>query len=96
MYADPHSCHNFYKCTNGTLTYEECGHGLLFDPARAFAGAVHNHCHYNWAVTCGERSEEEIQPRWEERGVEERDTLETSLVLGGSEHFVVFDLQGER
>ncbi len=63
VYADPHSCHNFYKCTNGSLTYEECGNGLLFDQDRAFAGAVHNHCHYNWAVNCGERSEDEIAPR---------------------------------
>ncbi len=63
MYADPHSCHNFYKCANGTLTFESCHDGLLFDPDRAFAGAVENHCHYNWAVQCGEREQEEDDTR---------------------------------
>ena len=37
------------------MTYETCENGLLFDTAKAFAGAVHNHCAYNWATNCGER-----------------------------------------
>jgi len=48
LYPDPSSCHNFYKCANGTLTYEACENGLLFDGR----GAVHNHCNYHWAVNC--------------------------------------------
>ena len=54
LYHDPNNCHRFFKCVNGTLTYETCENGLLFDPERATFGAVHNHCSYNWAVRCGE------------------------------------------
>ena len=43
------------QCANGTLTFETCENGLLFDIAKALAGAVHNHCSYNWATDCGER-----------------------------------------
>jgi len=50
-YAHPDSCDQFFKCTNGTLTLEQCENGLLFDGK----GAVHNHCNYNWAVDCGTR-----------------------------------------
>lgn len=48
----PHEsfCDKFYKCENGTLTLETCENGLLFDGR----GAVHNHCNYNWAVSCEE------------------------------------------
>ena len=53
MYPDLSTCHAFYKCANGTLTYEQCQNGLLFDPAKV--GGVHNHCGYNWAVDCGKR-----------------------------------------
>ncbi|XP_045118634.1 protein obstructor-E-like [Portunus trituberculatus] len=51
LYPHPTSCNEFYKCANGTLTYEVCENGLLFDGK----GAVHNHCNYHWAVDCGER-----------------------------------------
>jgi hypothetical protein len=50
-YAHPESCHEFFLCTNGTLTLETCENGLLFDGK----GAVHNHCNYNWAVDCDKR-----------------------------------------
>ena len=52
MYEDPLSCNHFFKCANGTLTHEQCENGLLFEPATALAGAVHNHCSYNWAARC--------------------------------------------
>ena len=55
LYPDPNTCHGFYKCANGTLTYERCENGLLFDPEKGLLGGVHNHCSYNWAVNCGER-----------------------------------------
>merc|ERR1711945_45497 len=42
-------------CANGTLTHEACENGLLFDTSKALAGAVYNHCSYNWATNCGER-----------------------------------------
>ena len=29
--ADPASCHQFYKCENGTMSLETCENGLLFD-----------------------------------------------------------------
>ena len=50
-YPDPGLCDHFYLCVNGTLTYEQCENGLLFDGT----GNVHNHCNYNWAVNCGDR-----------------------------------------
>ncbi|XP_024872359.1 protein obstructor-E [Temnothorax curvispinosus] len=50
-YAHPEDCGAFFLCTNGTLTFEYCENGLLFDGH----GAVHNHCNYNWAVDCGHR-----------------------------------------
>lgn len=50
-YAHPEDCGAFFLCTNGTLTFEYCENGLLFDGH----GAVHNHCNYNWAVNCGNR-----------------------------------------
>ncbi|XP_011164126.1 protein obstructor-E [Solenopsis invicta] len=50
-YAHPDDCGAFFLCTNGTLTFEYCENGLLFDGH----GAVHNHCNYNWAVDCGNR-----------------------------------------
>ena len=31
VYPNPDSCHQFYKCANGTLTLETCGNGLLFN-----------------------------------------------------------------
>ena len=52
MYEDPLSCNHFFKCANGTLTHEQCENGLLFEPATSLAGAVHNHCSYNWAAQC--------------------------------------------
>lgn len=55
VYPDPTSCNRFYKCANGTLTNEICENGLLFDTGKALAGAVHNHCSYNWNTNCGER-----------------------------------------
>jgi len=55
VYPDPTSCNRFYKCANGTLTHEACENGLLFDTSKALAGAVYNHCSYNWATNCGER-----------------------------------------
>jgi len=55
LYPDLESCHSFYKCANGTLTYETCENGLLIDIEKDVVGGVHNHCSYNWAVDCGER-----------------------------------------
>ena len=52
VYEDPLSCNHFFKCANGTLTHEQCENGLLFEPATSLAGAVHNHCSYNWAAQC--------------------------------------------
>jgi len=52
VYEDPLSCNHYFKCANGTLSYEQCENGLLFEPATALAGAVHNHCSYNWAAQC--------------------------------------------
>jgi len=50
-YPHPQYCDQFYKCANGTLTLETCGHGLLFDGK----GGVHNFCNYFWATKCGDR-----------------------------------------
>jgi len=52
----PESCHQFYKCENGTLTLETCENGLLFDGR----GGVHNHCNYHWAVQCDKRISEVV------------------------------------
>ncbi|CAB4067583.1 unnamed protein product [Lepeophtheirus salmonis] len=54
-YPDPDYCDSFFKCANGTLTHEVCGNGLIYDEAKAFYGAVHNHCVYNWDGSCGNR-----------------------------------------
>lgn len=50
-YPHPEDCGSFFLCTNGTLTYEHCENGLLFDGH----GNIHHHCNYNWAVDCGQR-----------------------------------------
>ncbi|KAL7288580.1 hypothetical protein TKK_0017319 [Trichogramma kaykai] len=50
-YPHPTDCNSFFLCTNGTLSYERCENGLLFDGK----GAVHNHCNYHWAVDCGNK-----------------------------------------
>ncbi|XP_026685257.1 uncharacterized protein LOC103517322 [Diaphorina citri] len=50
-YPHPQLCDQFYKCTNGTLTLEQCENGLLYDGN----GNVHNHCNYYWGVDCGNR-----------------------------------------
>ncbi|XP_069696434.1 protein obstructor-E [Periplaneta americana] len=50
-YAHPDYCDHYFKCTNGTVTLEQCENGLLYDGK----GNVHNHCNYNWAVDCGNR-----------------------------------------
>jgi len=50
-FPDPTACDGYYRCANGTVTQERCGHGLLFSGA----GAVHEHCDYNWRVNCGDR-----------------------------------------
>ncbi|XP_023344298.1 protein obstructor-E isoform X2 [Eurytemora carolleeae] len=55
VYPHPDSCNHFYKCTNGTLTLETCGNGLLFNEATSLAGAAENHCSYIWQTDCGER-----------------------------------------
>jgi len=55
VYPNPDSCHQFYKCANGTLTLETCGNGLLFNEAKGLAGAAANHCSYNWETECGDR-----------------------------------------
>lgn len=51
-YAHPELCDQFYLCTNGTLTLEQCGNGLLYDGK---GGAAYHHCNYHWAVDCGSR-----------------------------------------
>lgn len=53
-YAHPDYCDQFYLCTNGTLTLEQCGNGLLYDGK----GAAYHHCNYHWAVDCGNRKAE--------------------------------------
>ncbi|CAB3378169.1 protein obstructor-E [Cloeon dipterum] len=53
-YAHPEYCDHFFKCTNGTLTLEQCENGLLYDGK----GNVHEHCNYHWAVECGTRKAE--------------------------------------
>lgn len=58
LYPDPATCNRYFKCANGTLTHETCGNGLLFDVDKAFAGAVDNHCAYNWDTNCDERPAE--------------------------------------
>ncbi len=60
LYPDPATCNRFFKCANGTLTHETCGNGLLFDVTKALAGAVHNHCAYNWNSNCDTRPAEDI------------------------------------
>ncbi|XP_054271647.1 protein obstructor-E-like [Macrosteles quadrilineatus] len=50
-YEHPEACDHFFKCTNGTLTLEQCENGLLYDGK----GNVHNHCNYHWGVECGNR-----------------------------------------
>ena len=40
VYPNPDSCHQFYKCANGTLTLETCGNGLLFNEV-LLSGHVH-------------------------------------------------------
>ena len=59
--ADPASCHQFYKCENGTMTLETCENGLLFDQEMALTDAIHNYCVYQWKVECGDRLAD-IQP----------------------------------
>ena len=59
LYPDPATCNRFFKCANGTLTHETCENGLLFDKAKAFAGAAHNHCAYNWDADCDARPAED-------------------------------------
>ena len=41
----------YFLCSNGTLTEETCGNGLMFSGT----GAVHENCDYHWRVDCGER-----------------------------------------
>jgi len=53
-YAHQEYCDQFYLCTNGTLTLEQCGNGLLYDGK----GAAYHHCNYHWAVECGNRKAE--------------------------------------
>lgn len=53
-YLHPEYCDQFYLCTNGTLTLEQCGNGLLYDGK----GAAYHHCNYHWAVECGNRKAE--------------------------------------
>ncbi|XP_060833765.1 protein obstructor-E [Rhopalosiphum padi] len=53
-YAHPDYCDQFYLCTNGTLTLEQCGNGLLYDGK----GAAYHFCNYHWAVDCGNRKAE--------------------------------------
>lgn len=53
-YVHPDYCDQFYLCTNGTLTLEQCGNGLLYDGK----GAAYHHCNYHWAVDCGNRKAE--------------------------------------
>ena len=55
VYADPASCHQFYKCENGTMSLESCENGLLFDQEMALTDAIHNYCVYQWKVDCGDR-----------------------------------------
>jgi hypothetical protein len=50
-YPHPDLCDHFFKCTNGTVSLEQCGNGLLYDGK----GSAHEHCNYNWAVDCGAR-----------------------------------------
>ncbi|KAL1455551.1 hypothetical protein WDU94_009640 [Cyamophila willieti] len=50
-YPHPQLCDQFYKCTNGSLTLEQCENGLLYDGN----GNIHNHCNYYWGVDCGNR-----------------------------------------
>uniref|UniRef100_A0A224XVN1 Putative peritrophin n=1 Tax=Panstrongylus lignarius TaxID=156445 RepID=A0A224XVN1_9HEMI len=50
-YPHPELCDQFFLCTNGTLTLEQCENGLLYDGK----GNVHNHCNYHWGVECGLR-----------------------------------------
>ena len=59
LYPDPTTCNRFFKCANGTLTHEACENGLLFSKEKAFAGAVDNHCSYNWDTDCDERPAED-------------------------------------
>lgn len=54
-YAHSEHCDQFYLCTNGTLTLEQCGNGLLYDGK---GGAAYHHCNYHWAVDCGARKAE--------------------------------------
>jgi len=53
-YPHPDYCDQFYLCTNGTLTLEQCGNGLLYDGK----GAAYHFCNYHWAVDCGNRKAE--------------------------------------
>jgi len=55
VYPNEDSCHQFYKCANGTLTLETCGNGLLFNEATSLRGSAANHCSYNWQTECGNR-----------------------------------------
>jgi hypothetical protein len=47
-YPHPEDCDKYYLCRNGTLTYEECPNGLLYQEH----GAVFEFCAYNWNVEC--------------------------------------------
>ncbi len=40
VYPHPDSCNHYYKCTNGSLTLETCGNGLLFNEATALRGTA--------------------------------------------------------
>jgi len=55
VYPNPDTCHQFYRCANGSLTLETCGNGLLFNEATSLTGADHNHCSFNWQTECGDR-----------------------------------------
>uniref|UniRef100_A0A4D5RAD2 Peritrophin-1 n=1 Tax=Scolopendra viridis TaxID=118503 RepID=A0A4D5RAD2_SCOVI len=53
VYPDAVACDKFFLCINGTLTFETCPNGLLFDGL----GEVTHYCRYEWQVDCGDRKE---------------------------------------
>ncbi|XP_013788016.1 protein obstructor-E-like, partial [Limulus polyphemus] len=53
VFAYPHlqACDKYYKCENGTFTWETCPNGLVFSEN----GGVYDFCTYPWNVNCGDK-----------------------------------------
>ena len=56
-WAHETACDQYYKCTNGTFSHEQCPNGLVFDDKNP----VYDFCTFYWKVDCGEKTIGEFQ-----------------------------------